>query len=77
MGTSEYIRRAAIKEGWYKYYSRMRPVSIGTHPKKGMMDFINYDSRTEINGYMIWAEIYYDRELTTQELEEYEMIKGW
>lgn len=31
----------------------MRPVSIGTHPKNGMMDFINYDTETEVNGRMV------------------------
>ena len=77
MSTTEYIRQAASKRKWYKYYSLLRPVSIGTHPKKGMMDFINYDSRTEVEGHMVWAEIYYNRELTTKELAEYEMIKGW
>ena len=50
MSTNEYIRQAAQKHHWIKYYSIMRPVSIGTHPKNGMMDFINYDARTEVNG---------------------------
>lgn len=53
----------------------MRPVSIGTHPK-GIEDFINYDIRIEINGRMVWAELYYSRELTQKELEDFEMIKG-
>ena len=54
----------------------MRPVSIGTHPKIGMMDFINYDTRTEVNGRNVWAELYYNRELTQNEMEEFEMIRG-
>lgn len=74
------IRRAAKKYGWIKYYSTLRPVSIGTHPTNGMMDFINYDDRMEIqanNGVIrAWAEIYYNRELTEQELENYEMVRG-
>ena len=41
-----------------------------------MEDFINYDTRTEINGRMVWAELYYSRELTQKELADYEMIKG-
>lgn len=53
----------------------MRPVSIGTHPKIGMVDFINYDTRTEVNGRMVWAELYYNRELAQEELEEFEMIR--
>lgn len=75
MSMNEYIRQAAQKNHWIKYYSIMRPVSIGTHPK-GMEDFINYDTRTEINGRMVWAELYYSRELTQKELADYEMIKG-
>lgn len=54
----------------------MRPVSIGTHPKNGMMDFIKYDCRTEVNWRMVWAEIYYNRELTQKEIEDFEMIRG-
>lgn len=75
MSMNEYIRQAAQKNHWIKYYSIMRPVSIGTHPK-GMEDFINYDTRTEINGRMVWAELYYSRELTQKELADYEMVKG-
>lgn len=68
MSMNEYIRQAAQKNHWIKYYSIMRPVSIGTHPK-GMEDFINYDTRTEINGRMVWAELYYSRELTKRNLQ--------
>ena len=70
------IRQAAEKYGWEKYYSLMRSVSIGTHPKSGMMDFINYDNRTEVNRRMVWAELYYDRELSEKELNDYEMIQA-
>ncbi len=80
MSDTEYIRNAATKCGWKKYYSIMRPVSIGTAPKSGMMDFINYGNRWEIrtnNGIIrAWAEIYYDRELTDQELRDYELVRG-
>ena len=48
MNTNNYIRQSAQKYHWIKYYSVMRPVSIGTHPKIGM----------------VWAELYYNRELT-------------
>lgn len=80
MSDTEYIRTAARKYGWKKYYSVMRPVSIGTAPKSGMMDFINYDDRTEIrtnNGIVrAWAELYYNRELTEQEVRDYELMRG-
>ena len=77
MSTNDYIRQSAQKYHWHKYYSVMRPVSIGTHHKNGMMDFINYDTRTEVNGRMVWAEIYYNRELTQKEMEDFEMIRGY
>lgn len=76
MSTNDYIRQAADQNQWKKYYSILRPVSIGTHPKNGMMDFINYDTRTEVNGRMIWAELYYNRELTQKEMEDFEMERG-
>ena len=76
MSINDYIRQAAQRNNWKKYYSILRPVSIGTHPKNGMEDFINYDTRTEINGHMVWAELYYSRELTQKELEDYEMVKA-
>lgn len=75
MSTNEYIRQATDRNHWIKYYSLLRPVSIGTHPKNGMEDFINYDTRTEVNGRMVWAELYYSRELTQKELEDFEMIR--
>lgn len=80
MSNTEYIRSAASKYRWKKYYSVMRPVSIGTVPKTGMMDFINYENRTEIqiNKGVVraWAEVYYNRELTKQELKNFEMVRG-
>lgn len=78
MSDINYVRETAKKNNWIKYYSTLRPVSIGigTQPKKGFMDFVNYDDRTELNGMMIWAELYYDRELTDQELKDYELVKG-
>lgn len=74
MDTNEFIRNSAKKCGWEKYYLVLRPVGIGTQPKNGMMDFINYNRRTEVSGRMVWAEIYYDRELTPEELRNYDMI---
>lgn len=76
MSTNDYIRQSAQKCLWHKYYSIMRPISIGTHSKNGMMDFINYDTRTEINGRMVWVEVYYNRKLSQKEIEDFEMIRG-
>lgn len=76
MSDIDYIREAARKNGWIKYYSTLRPVSIGSQPKKGFMDFVNYDNRTEVNGKIVWAELYYNRELTDRELSDYELVRG-
>lgn len=54
MSNTEYVRHSADKYGWKKYYSTLRPVSMGTQPKDGFMDFINYDDRTEVDGKMVW-----------------------
>lgn len=80
MSDIDYVRGAASKYGWMKYYSVARPASIGAQPVIGFMDFINYDSRTEIQtAYGVvraWAELYYNRELTEQELRDYEIVRA-
>lgn len=75
MSNQEYIRSCAAKKGWRTYYSTLRPVSIGTQPKEGFMDFINYDERTEVDVKMAWAELYYNRELTEKEMRDYDLVK--
>ena len=75
MDVREYIRKTADKYGWIKYYALLRPVSIGTQPARGFMDFINYDERTEVDGRMVWAELYYNRELTEKEMKDYDLVK--
>lgn len=76
MSSEEYIRVSAQKYKWSKYYALMRPVGIGTYPKNGMMDFINYDSRRDVGGRMAWAELYYNRELTAKEMADYELVRS-
>ena len=71
MSTEEYIRAAAKRKRWIKYYMLHRPVSIGTQPQKGFMDFINYANKANINGISAWAEVYYDRLLDQEELDKY------
>ena len=59
-----------------KYYSILRPVSIGTSPKNGMLCFENYDHRKfipEINR-EAWGDVTYDRELTESELISYDLV---
>ena len=72
----KYIKEAAERKGWYKYYMLERPCSIGMQPSRGLMDFINYDEKVRAGVRSFWAEVYYDRKLTAAELEEYEMMKA-
>ena len=58
----------------YVYYSMYRPVSIGTCPKEGMVDFHNYDRPQVIMGIgEAWGYIKYNRELTLHEVCDYEL----
>lgn len=76
MSNEEYVRSAAKRNGWIKYYMLERPVSIGTQPQKGFMDFVNYDNKINVGTADVWAEVYYDRLLDKTELDKYEMMKG-
>lgn len=54
----------------------MRPVSIGTFPREGVEEIVNFGNRTycqEINR-EAWGYIEYDRELSEEEVAEYELI---
>ena len=52
----------------YKYGMRLRPCGLGCQPKD-MKDWEDTDKQT--TGY--WSYIYYDRELTQEELYKYEL----
>ena len=55
MSTEEYIRSAAKRNGWVKYYMLERPVSIGTQPQNGFMDCINDFIKRNVNCISAWA----------------------
>lgn len=59
----------------YTYYSLHRPVSIGTFPREGMVSFENFDSQMYVDDIKreAWAKLTYNRELTPQELNDYEL----
>lgn len=49
-----------------KYYSTQRPIMLGGCPKRGLVEFYNYDRRQmekEI-GREVWGYVLYNRELT-------------
>lgn len=59
-----------------RYYSIMRPVSIGTYPKNGAEEIVNFDHRQfcpEIN-HEAWGYIEYSRELSEEEVADYELM---
>lgn len=63
----------------YRYESTHRPVSIGTYPKRGVVDIWNYKGgRQEVydedgNKIMSWGYIEYNRMLTEKEMADYEL----
>ena len=59
----------------HTYYSLHRPVSPGTYPRDGLVDFENFDRRSMVEniGREAWAVLHYDRELTDRELRDYEL----
>ena len=58
-----------------KYYSIMRPVSIGTYPKSGAEEIVNYDRCQYVPeiGREAWGYIEYSRTLTEKEMSDYEL----
>lgn len=75
MYDEDFLQEQAVKRGWHKYYS-LKKVGIGTHPTNGMIDFINYKSRKKIDNMLIYAILYYERELSENELHRYCMVNG-
>lgn len=62
----------------YKYYSIMRPVSIGTFPPDNLKAFMNYKSRKMVPeiGREAWGEIHYTERLKDDVAEMYELVKA-
>ena len=63
-------------EQTYRYLLLRRPRSIGTQPED-YTDWIDYDERRLIPEYGVsaWGELFYNRELTTQEVADYELFE--
>lgn len=59
----------------YKYYLKERPMDIGTTPRKGLIKFENYDYESQ-KRFGAWAKAYYDRKLTEEEVQSYELEYG-
>ena len=62
----------------YKYYTVMRPVSIGAVPEENMKGFKSYKNRKFDPDACreVWGEVYYTEPLKDWEIEEYELLEG-
>jgi len=60
----------------YSYYMTQRPPQIGAMPRKGLVEIDEFDGKPFIEeiGWDAWAKITYDRELTPDEVSDYELI---
>ena len=64
-----------------RYYSTERPISIGTYPKPAgnkVLDIINYSEKTYCKeaGRACWGYIDYEKPLTKQEMDDYELVEA-
>lgn len=50
-------------------------MDIGTTPRKGLIKFENYDYESQ-KRFGAWAKAYYDRKLTEEEVQSYELEYG-
>ena len=59
----------------YSYYMTQRPPMPGAQPE-GMISFVDYNERRFIPelGRKAWAIIRYERELTPEEISDYELV---
>lgn len=59
----------------YRYYSTQRPLTPGSCPRAGVQEVVNYDKKKfcEEIGMDAWGFVEYTRELTKQEVDDYEL----
>lgn len=60
----------------HAHYMTQRPFSIGAQPKEGLVEVEDFDGKKYIEDIdrRAWSRIVYDRELTEQEIEQYELV---
>lgn len=60
----------------HAYYMTERPFSIGAQPKEGFVEVEDFGGKKRVEeiGRDAWSRIVYDRELTEQEIEQYELV---
>lgn len=61
----------------YKYYSLLRPISMGTCPTDNVKSFANYNDRKYVEsiGKYAWGEVFYTKKLKHPEDYDFEEDK--
>lgn len=59
-----------------RYYSTLRPIALGTVPRN-FTSYENFDTRKYVDSisHEAWGWVEYDKELTKEEMEAYELVK--
>ena len=62
----------------YTYYTLYRPPMPGSVPREGLLAAQAYDERKAIEsiGKMAWGIVVYSRQLSEEEVEEYELVQA-
>lgn len=65
---------------FHRYYSPMRPLSLGTYPKpegNNIIEIHNYDERIRVHDFPrpVWGYIEYDKPLADREMLDYELFE--
>lgn len=60
----------------HAYYMTQRPFSPGAQPKQGLVESEDFGGGKYVDevGCKAWSRIVYDRELTEQEVSQYELV---
>jgi len=58
----------------YRYYCRMRPPAPGAIPAEGIVHIGCYDRRVIVHDLPAWGYVEYDRPLSEDEIEDYELF---
>lgn len=66
-----------MERAGYWYYTTQRPPAPGAVPKRGLVDMYEYEYRLYVPaiGRKAWGSVVYDRELTQEEIEDYELVQ--
>lgn len=62
-------------EELYRYYLTQRPPSIGTQPR-GAVSVESFDNKKDFEGINCWGYVEYEKPLTKEQMEEYELTEG-